>query len=240
MGEYKKKERKKSMFVLIVCEDQIRIVPNDFEKERIQAITETINSKYGNKIFPNAGLGIALYDILKVGDAYIYPGDGAAHIKCTFRFIVFKPFIDEVLVGKIVSSSIDGIRVSLGFFDNIRIPPEMMNEQSEFNQEQGIWMWKYDDHDLPMYINDDIRFRVRAVEYNTSLRDKTQTETKPAPVIARTGIVDLSKKVLDQEKEEKELQILSNDIFGESHMKINASLNEDGLGMCVWWQKQGL
>lgn len=47
-----------------------------------------------------------------------------------FRMVVFRPFIGEVLVGKIASSSPNGIRVTLQFFDDIVIPAEWMKENS--------------------------------------------------------------------------------------------------------------
>ena len=79
----------------------------------------------------NVGLCIVLHDLTYVGDSYIFPGDGASHTKgthtyhttscyhCTllvlnfavrFRFVVFRPFIDEVIVGRIRSSSADGVK----------------------------------------------------------------------------------------------------------------------------------
>lgn len=57
----------------------------------------------------NVGLCIALHDIIHVEDSFIFPGDGAAHTKVRFRYVVFRPFMDEVLVGKIRSCSPEGV-----------------------------------------------------------------------------------------------------------------------------------
>jgi DNA-directed RNA polymerase III subunit RPC8 len=57
----------------------------------------------------NVGLCIALYDITKLEDSYIFPGDGAAHTKVHFRYVVFRPFMEEVIIGKIRSCSRDGV-----------------------------------------------------------------------------------------------------------------------------------
>jgi len=38
---------------------------------------------------------------------------------------------------------IDGIRVSLGFFDNIYIDPTELPDPSHFNEEIGTWQWFY-------------------------------------------------------------------------------------------------
>ena len=84
------------------------------------------------KVVHKVGLCIALHDILHVGESYIFPGDGASHTKgkktiiyimsytasifytinflVRFRVIVFRPFMDEVLVGKIRSCSSEGVR----------------------------------------------------------------------------------------------------------------------------------
>ena len=81
------------------------------------------------QVLHNVGLCIVLHDITHVGDAYIFPGDGASHTKgvyCTyrpirslshsyihtvrFRFVVFRPFVNEVLVGKIRSCNQEGVR----------------------------------------------------------------------------------------------------------------------------------
>lgn len=87
----------------------------------------------------NVGLCICLYDITKLEDSYIFPGDGASHTKgmtvitvafvihcsCSFallyltypsfwllvhfRYVVFHPFLDEVLLGKIKYCSQEGV-----------------------------------------------------------------------------------------------------------------------------------
>ena len=57
----------------------------------------------------NLGLCIALFDILDVGAEFIFPDDGGADIQVRFRYIVFRPFIGEILTGIVRSSSPQGI-----------------------------------------------------------------------------------------------------------------------------------
>lgn len=47
-------------------------------------------------------------------------------VKVKFRLVMFRPFVGEVLEGKVRSSSEEGIHVSLGFFDDILVPPACM------------------------------------------------------------------------------------------------------------------
>lgn len=55
------------------------------------------------------GLCIALYDISNLEESYIFPGDGSSHTRVSFRYIVFRPFMEEILLGKIRSSSPEGV-----------------------------------------------------------------------------------------------------------------------------------
>jgi DNA-directed RNA polymerase III subunit RPC8 len=47
---------------------------------------------------PDVGLVISLFDIVEIGDSHIFPGDGSSHTRVVFRLLVFRPFIEEVLV----------------------------------------------------------------------------------------------------------------------------------------------
>lgn len=57
----------------------------------------------------NVGLCIALYDIVSLQESYIFPGDGASHTRVNFRYIVFRPFVEEIIIGKIRSCSQEGV-----------------------------------------------------------------------------------------------------------------------------------
>ena len=61
------------------------------------------------QVMLNVGLCIMVFDILKMEESYIIPGDGASHTKVHFRCVVFRPTIEEILVGKIKSSSREGV-----------------------------------------------------------------------------------------------------------------------------------
>jgi DNA-directed RNA polymerase III subunit RPC8 len=63
----------------------------------------------------NLGLCIALHDITHIGDSYIIPGDGSAHIKVTFRYLIFRPIINEVIEGKVKLCDSEGIHGMYAF-----------------------------------------------------------------------------------------------------------------------------
>ncbi|KAM9229941.1 DNA-directed RNA polymerase III subunit RPC8 isoform 3-T3 [Dugong dugon] len=152
------------MFVLVEMVDTVRIPPWQFERKLNDSIAEELNKKLANKVVYNVGLCICLFDITKLEDAYVFPGDGASHTKVHFRYVVFHPFLDEILIGKIKGCSPEGVHVSLGFFDDILIPPESLQQPAKFDEAEQVWVWEYETeegaHDLYMDTGEEIRFRV--------------------------------------------------------------------------------
>ena len=98
------------MFSLILIHDHMTIVPSKFSRSRLEVLTEEINSKYANKVLPHVGLCIRLFKIETVGDGHVFPSDGSAIVEVSFVMVVFKPFVNEILVGKIVSCNADHIK----------------------------------------------------------------------------------------------------------------------------------
>jgi DNA-directed RNA polymerase subunit E'/Rpb7 len=47
------------------------------------------------------------------GPAFVYTGDGVAHATVKFRVVVFRPFIGEVIMGRIFAGSIEGLKGDL-------------------------------------------------------------------------------------------------------------------------------
>ncbi|WFD33158.1 DNA-directed RNA polymerase III complex subunit Rpc25 [Malassezia sp. CBS 17886] len=118
--------------------------PKHFAKRSAKAIVEQINMKYANKILQDIGLCISVHDVLDASEGRVRWGDGCLYYSVAFRLVVFRPFTNEVLVGRITSSSSDAIRVSMGFFDDIYIPPHLLPSPSAFDYQEQTWFWLLD------------------------------------------------------------------------------------------------
>lgn len=157
------------MFVLSTFQDTIRVPASQLGKPIEDELTDILNARLANKVVHNVGLVICLKDIIDVGESHLHDGDGAIFTKCTFRMIVFRPQIGEVVCGTLRSSSREGLKVSLDFFDCIEIPPKLLNETSRFDESDQTWTWYYDDegktHSLKLEIGEKIRFRVYGEEF---------------------------------------------------------------------------
>ncbi|XP_035696030.1 DNA-directed RNA polymerase III subunit RPC8-like [Branchiostoma floridae] len=203
------------MFTLVEMTDTVRIPPHIFHIKLNDAVIEELNNKFANKVVYNVGLCIALFDITKLEDSFIFPGDGASHTRVHFRYVVFRPFMDEILQGRIRSCSREGVHVSLGFFDDILIPPDALQQPSKFDESEQVWVWEYETeegtHDLFMDINEEIRFRVV---------DEVFVDTTP------TG-----PKVSEAAESDKEAK--------KSPYALVGTISEPGLGLLSWWSSVG-
>lgn len=156
------------MFVLSTIEDTLFLPGSSFNHTSTptqpptsaSSLTLAINTKYANRIIPEVGLCICLFDILEASEGRVKWGDGGLWHTVKARLVVFRPFVGEALVGKVMSSDETGIRgesirdhdiniprmmmyrnslhpmirptatVSMGFFDDIHIPTHLMPEPS--------------------------------------------------------------------------------------------------------------
>ncbi|XP_027212786.1 DNA-directed RNA polymerase III subunit RPC8 [Penaeus vannamei] len=201
------------MFQLAEIRHMVRIPPWLFGQTLNDAVVEELNRKLANKVVLNVGLCIALFDVTSLGDSYIFPGDGASHTRVTFRYVVFRPFMEEILEGTIKSADADGLQVSLGFYEDVYIRRDAMMTNSHFDETDGTWVWDYqtDDetHHLFMDIGEKVRFKVIAEQF---------TDTTPSA----PGMTEGDGAVADR-KEGKIPYI----VFG--------AINDQGLGLVSWW-----
>ena len=112
------------MFILSRLRDAVRIIPELFDKDMTSALTAVLNEKYSGRVLSNVGLCISVYEVTGHSVPMLHPCDGASFCTVDFRMVVFRPFVGEVLSAKIVENSLEnGVRLSVGFFDQIWVPP---------------------------------------------------------------------------------------------------------------------
>ena len=87
------------MFYITEIEDYIRVEPELFGLETREAIVKQLERMYADYIDKEIGSVIAVLDVHEIGEGVIIPGDGAAYYKTTFKLLVFKPELQELVYG---------------------------------------------------------------------------------------------------------------------------------------------
>lgn len=181
------------MFVLTTVTDRIRVAAAMLSMPTLTALHNEIDLKYPNRILMNVGLVICRYgSCLKLTNGSCVPGDGGPHHECLFRLVVFRPFVDEVCVGKIVKSTPEGLQVSLGnFYHDIFIPAYWMLRPSRYSEELGLWAW------TPDYGNED-----DDEDLNNDSGNDITTDNDPGASVKREDVAATSATNVKEEEEE--------------------------------------
>ncbi|CAD6579912.1 MAG: DNA-directed RNA polymerase III subunit rpc25 [Cyphobasidiales sp. Tagirdzhanova-0007] len=217
------------MLLTTYFKDTIKIQPQHFGKDRELALKDEINRKYANKVLPDVGLCVSLFDIEDSSEGIILHGDG-----CIYHKVVFKPSIDEALLGRVGSSSREGIKFTLGFFDDCWIPEYRLPQNCAFDPTRSEFYWvppvnEEDSGENIEQVPEEERFyiiagetiRVRVVSEVFS--DTTPKVAPKAP--AATGAGPAPNPAPSE--------------TGPPPYRIECSIAEPGLGLLDWWSGQG-
>eukprot|EP00262_Sarcandra_glabra_P004281 TRINITY_DN1523_c2_g1_i3.p1 TRINITY_DN1523_c2_g1~~TRINITY_DN1523_c2_g1_i3.p1 ORF type:complete len:119 (+),score=16.67 TRINITY_DN1523_c2_g1_i3:169-525(+) len=98
---------------------------------------------------------------------------------------MFRPFVGEILIGKIQSSDANGLQLSLGFFNDIRVPVHLLLRPYKMT-EDNKWAWVCEGEDYILDLNEEIIFRVHSINY-PSIPVEQEKDAKPFAPMEVTG-----------------------------------------------------
>ncbi|CAN7096955.1 unnamed protein product [Brassica rapa subsp. narinosa] len=223
------------MFCLSEMEDTVRVPPDLLNLPLEVAIKKVLQKLLLNKVcsltfcFPytytlsnltkksflkknkiqkvlSIGLCVTIYDIKSAEGGFVLPGDGPATYKVRFIIVVFRPFVGEVIAARFKESDSNGLRLTLGFFEDIYVPAPLIPrpnrcEPDPYNRNQMRWVWIFEEQE---YIIDDscqqINFRVEKISYPPVPTERAEDVKPFAPMV------------------------------------VIGTLDDDGMGPVSWWE----
>ncbi|XP_024516576.1 DNA-directed RNA polymerase III subunit RPC8 isoform X1 [Selaginella moellendorffii] len=153
------------MFVLSKLRDTLRIPPANLVLPLLDAITLEIHRLFLDKVVKDLGLCVSLYDIQSIEGGFVFPGDGAPTYTVEFQLVMFRPFPGEILVAKLKKCDKNGLVLSMGFFEDIIVPHHQLQQPSKFDENEKLWVWNYQENEMFMDLEEEVRFRVLKVRY---------------------------------------------------------------------------
>ncbi|KAI0512129.1 hypothetical protein KFK09_012765 [Dendrobium nobile] len=175
------------MFHLSKIRHTLHLNPQLLGLPLIDAMKGELEMQFLDKVIANLGLCISVYDILSIDGGFISPGDGCSTYEVVIRLVMFRPLVGEILIGKIEESNDDGLRLSLGFFNDIYVPVLQLQQPCK-RGDDGIWQWDYNSEYFPLDLNEEVNFQVISVKY-PPIPVKQEANSKPfAPMEIVAGI----------------------------------------------------
>ncbi len=102
------------MFYEVLVTDHVRVEPNKFGMNTDEAVRAQLEESYSGFQDKDIGTVVAVLDVIEVKEGIIIPGDGAAYYESTFKIIVFKPELQEIVYGTIEEITNFGAFISMG------------------------------------------------------------------------------------------------------------------------------
>jgi DNA-directed RNA polymerase subunit E' len=102
------------MFYEALVTDYVRVSPDKFGEDTDSAVRKQLEESYTGFQDKDIGIIVGVLDIIEVKDGIIIPGDGAAYYKSTFKVILFRPELQELVYGTIDEITNFGAFINLG------------------------------------------------------------------------------------------------------------------------------
>ncbi len=102
------------MFYEVIVTDHVRVEPNKFGMDTDAAVRAQLEESYSGFQDKDIGTVVAVLDVNEVKEGIIIPGDGAAYYESTFKLIVFRPELQELVHGQIEEITNFGAFISMG------------------------------------------------------------------------------------------------------------------------------
>ncbi|KZT53403.1 hypothetical protein CALCODRAFT_501153 [Calocera cornea HHB12733] len=225
------------MFILARLKDTVPLHPQDFALDPIAALTREINKKYANKVLHDVGLCVVLFDVVECSEGKVRFGDGCLWHKLTFRMVVFRPFVGEVFVGEVKSSTPTHVQVTLGFFSSLHIPAHLLPTPSAYDPAEKTFFWAptlaegQDPFDVPKEerFTIDVGAKIRCCVHGDAFWEeepwKGPVGKKAASALPGTPGAAAEEQEQEQEQEDER----------RSPYTITCSAAGSGLGLVEWW-----
>jgi len=126
------------MFFLTEVEDHVRVEPKLFGLPTIEAVRQQLVEIYKDFYDKELGKVIMVIDVLKVKEGIIIPGDGAAYYKSTFKLLVWKPELHELVQGIISEITNFGAFINMGVMRGMIHISQTMDDYVSFSKANSL------------------------------------------------------------------------------------------------------
>src|SRR3989344_8951458 len=184
------------MFYEVELKNHIRVPPHLFGENVKTAIIKELSNQFNDYISKDFGIVIAVSDVVKIGGGVIIPDDGAAYYDTVFKLFVFKPELQEVVLGTVSDITDFGAFLHIGPIDGMIHISQTMDDFVSFNR-SGLLSGKESKRILKT--KDSCRARIIAISY------KNVNDPKIGLTMRQTCLGNLKWIEDDLKKKEKDL-----------------------------------
>jgi len=189
------------MFYRAEIKDHIRVPPDLFDLPREEAVIKRIKADYEGFISKDLGIVIDVPQIKEIREGIIIPGDGAAYYEVLFDLFVFKPELQEVVLGKIKDIADFGAFINIGPTEGMIHVSQTMDDFVSFAKDKVL---TGKDTKRTLKVGDKCKARIIAVSFKDLTNPKLGLTMRQLGLGRLEWIEEESRKKTEEPKEEKE------------------------------------
>ncbi len=182
------------MFYELLVTDHIRVSPDKFSADTDEAVKKQLEESYIGFQDKDMGVIVSVLEVLEVQEGIIIPGDGSAYYESTFKVIVFRPELQEVVYGTIEEITNFGAFINLGIIKGMIHISQTMDDFVSFS-DTGALSGKESKRSLVK--GDDCIARIVAISYRGD-------EPKIGLTMRQPGLGKLEWVQLEKEKSKQQ------------------------------------
>ncbi len=126
------------MFYIVEVRDHVRVEPKLFGLSTAEAVEKQLRETYKEHYDKEIGRVISVVEILSVGKGILIPGDGAAYYDSTFKLLVFRPELHELVYGKIAEITNFGAFIDMGSMRGMIHISQTMDDYVSFSKDEAL------------------------------------------------------------------------------------------------------
>ena len=149
------------MYKLVTVRDTVRVPPNRFGEPLKETIHDILRKNYEGLTDKDLGVILAITEVKEMGVGRIIMGDGASYHDVVFDALVYKPEVNEVVLGEVVEIVDFGGFVRLGPIDGLVHVSQVMDDLVGYDRKKGVLYGKESKRSLKE--GDKVRARIVTV-----------------------------------------------------------------------------
>lgn len=188
------------MFYKVELKDHIRVPPIYFGDNVEESVLKSIKQKYEGFIDPDLGIVVDVSSVKDVGEGVVIPGDGASYYSTSFELIVFRPELQEVVVGRITDITDFGAFMNIGPVDGMIHVSQTMDDFVSFSKDKVL---QGRDSKRALRVGDVCRARIIAVSFKELTNPKIGLTMRQAHLGKSEWYEHKEEKKVDKDKVDK-------------------------------------
>jgi DNA-directed RNA polymerase subunit E' len=180
------------MYKIVTVEDTVRVPPNRFSEPLNDVIIDVLRKNYVGLTDKDVGTILVITELKEVGVGRVIMGDGASYHDVTFEALVYKPELNEVVLGEVVEIVEFGAFVRLGPIDGLAHVSQVMDDFVGYDKKKGTLYGKESKRSLKE--GDKVRARIVSVSLKRGTRGGKIGLTMRQPGLGKLEWIEEARK----------------------------------------------